>query len=146
MFGENDSVILPRDTLQQLPLTSLGSHPGMLVGWDEEMFFVVFFLQNETEAERQENVSKPERTLKDSGRTWDGSEGKETWGGNHMSGWERSGLGNTFSRYVLFQTRSRKLSSLEKQGRAGVGGRQGQSEGGTAITWLHVGGKEGERG
>lgn len=32
MFGENDSVILPRDTLQQLPLTGLGSHPGMRVG------------------------------------------------------------------------------------------------------------------
>lgn len=47
-------------------------------------------------------------------------------GWNHMRVWERFGLGNTLFRYVLFQTRGRKLSSLQKQdrevNRGGVGG------------------------
>lgn len=50
----------------------------------------------------------------------------------------RSELGNTVFRYVLFQSRGRKLSSLEKQGGEGwvvIG----TTLRGTAITWLHVG-------
>lgn len=47
-------------------------------------------------------------------------------GWNHMRVWERFGLGNSLFRYVLFQSRGRKLSSLQKQdrevNRGGVGG------------------------
>lgn len=77
------------------------------------------FLQNETEA-RRENVSKPReiRRFQEGGLKMDvkrraGQKGR--WGGNHTRVRERSGLGNTFSRYVLLQTRGRKLSSLQKQ-------------------------------
>ena len=81
-------------------------------------------MQNETEAKRRDNVSKPReiQRLQEGGLKMDvkrraGQKGR--WGGNFMRVRERSGLGNTFSRYVLLQTRGRKLSSLQVNKRRG---------------------------
>lgn len=84
-------------------------------------FFVFLFLQNETEAERRENVSKGEgQRIQEGGH---GNERKGKWGGNRVRVRGRCKLGTPFLGYVLFQARGRKLSSLQEQGRVGAGGR-----------------------